>query len=57
VALTNVSGELILSRIVFPQASLVFIAFIVAAILLSVIAPIIYAARRTSSSLSWRIIE
>jgi ABC-type antimicrobial peptide transport system permease subunit len=57
VALTNVSGELILSRIVFPQASLVFIAFIVAAILLSVIAPIIYVARRTSSSLSWRIIE
>jgi len=57
VALTNVSGELILSRIVFPQASLLFIAFIVAAILISVIAPIIYAARRTSSSLSWRIIE
>jgi len=57
VALSNVSGELILNRIVFPQASLAFIAFIVAAILLSVIAPIIYSARRTSSDLSWRIIE
>ncbi len=57
VAISNVSGELILNRIVFPQASLAFIAFIVAAILVSVIAPIIYSARRTSSDLSWRIIE
>ncbi len=57
VALSNVSGELILNRVVFPQSSLTFIAFIVAAIVLSVIAPIIYAARRTSSELSWRIIE
>jgi len=57
VALSNVSGELIQHRIVFPQASLMFIAGIVAAILISVVVPIIVAARQTSSKLSWRIIE
>jgi ABC-type antimicrobial peptide transport system permease subunit len=57
VALSNVSGELILRRIVFPQASLASIAAIVAAILVSAVAPIIVIARRVRSRNVWRIIE
>jgi len=57
VAITNASGGLILSRIVFPTSSLMFIGAIVASIVLSVVIPIIISARRNSSKPQWRIIE
>jgi len=57
VALSNTASQLILSRIVFHQTSLLFIAAIVAAILFSAVVPIAVAARQTRSELSWRLIE
>jgi hypothetical protein len=57
VALTNASGGLIRSRIVFPPASLMFIGVIVASIILSVVIPIIVTSRQSSAKPQWRIIE
>jgi len=57
VQLSNLSGALILRRVIFDQGSLIFIAAIVVVILLSAIIPIIVALRRSSAKLSWRIIE
>jgi predicted lysophospholipase L1 biosynthesis ABC-type transport system permease subunit len=57
VKLSNLSGELILRRVIFDQGSLTFIAAIVVIILLSAIIPIVLALRRSSSKLSWRLIE
>ena len=57
VQLTNLSGALILRRVVFDPGSLLFIAAIVIIILLSAVIPIIVALRRSSARLSWRIIE
>ncbi len=57
VKLSNLSGGLILRRVIFDQGSLTFIAAIVVVILLSAIIPIIVALRRSSSKLSWRLIE
>jgi ABC-type antimicrobial peptide transport system permease subunit len=57
VAITNTSGGLILSRIVFPPASLMFIGAIVASIILSVVIPIIISSRQNSAKPQWRIIE
>ncbi len=57
VALTNASGGLIRSRIVFPPASLMFIGVIVASIILSVVIPIIVTSRQNSAKPQWRIIE
>ncbi len=56
VALTNASGGLIRSRIVFPPASLMFIGVIVASIILSVVIPIIVTSRQSSAKPQWRII-
>jgi len=57
VALTNASGGLIRSRIVFPPASLMFIGVIVASIILSVVIPIIVTSRQSSAKPQWRVIE
>ena len=57
VAITNASGGLILSRIVFPPASIMFIGAIVASIILSVVIPIIVSSRQNSAKPQWRIIE
>jgi len=57
VALTNASGGLILSRIVFPPASLMFIGVIVASIILSVVIPIIVSSKQNSAKPQWRLIE
>jgi putative ABC transport system permease protein len=57
VQLSNLSGALILRRVIFDQGSLTFIAAIVVVILLSAVIPIIVALRRSSARLSWRIIE
>ena len=57
VAITNSSGGLILSRIVFPPASQLFIGAIVVSIILSVVIPIIVSSRQNSAKPQWRIIE
>ena len=57
VAITNASGGLIRSRIVFPPASLMFIGVIVASIILSVVIPIIVTSRQSSAKPQWRLIE
>jgi ABC-type lipoprotein release transport system permease subunit len=57
VAITNASGGLIRSRIVFPPASLMFIGVIVASIILSVVIPIIVTSRQSSAKPQWRVIE
>jgi ABC-type antimicrobial peptide transport system permease subunit len=57
VVITNASGGLILSRIVFPPASLMFIGAMVASIILSVVIPIIVSSRQNSAKPQWRLIE
>jgi ABC-type antimicrobial peptide transport system permease subunit len=57
VAITNASGGLIMSRIVFPTASLMFIGVIVASIILSVVIPIIVSSRQNSAKPQWRLVE
>jgi ABC-type antimicrobial peptide transport system permease subunit len=57
VAITNASGGLILSRIVFPPSSLVFIGAIMVSIILSVVIPIIVSSRQSGAKPQWRLIE
>jgi predicted lysophospholipase L1 biosynthesis ABC-type transport system permease subunit len=57
VALANTAGQLILSHVVFPITSIIFITAIAAAILLSAVVPIVVASRRSVEDLSWRIME
>ena len=57
VALSNTASQLILSRVVFTQNSILLLTALVAAVLLSAVIPMVAAVRQTSSKLSWRIIE
>ena len=57
VALSNTASQLILSRVVFTQNSILLLTALVAAVLLSAVIPMVAAVRQTSSKFSWRIIE